>query len=254
MSRGKIIIKTSEEIEAMRHAGKILTETLDLLEKSVKIGMSTLELDQIAETFIRSHTGCRPGFKGYRGFTGSICTSINQEAVHGIPSSQRILKKGDVLGIDAGVFYKGLHTDACRTVILGEEVSPEIKNFVKVTKEALQRGVKQVQPGGHIGDISATIQETLERYDYGIVKECTGHGVGHNLHEPPEIMNVGQKGMGPIMLPGMVLAIEPISAMGQGTILTAKDGWTLYTKDGSLSAHFEATVLVTEMGYEILAK
>lgn len=253
MTKGNIIIKTAEEIEAMRYAGQILTQTLDLLESSVKVGMSTLELDQIAETFILSHPGCRPGFKGYQGFKGSMCVSINEEAVHGIPSAQRILQQGDIVGLDCGVYYKGLHTDACRTVIMGE-VDPEIKNFVKITKESLHAGIKQVCPGGHVGDISAAIQELLERYDYGIVKDCTGHGVGHNLHEPPEIMNVGKKGEGPRLQPGMVLAIEPISALGDGAILTAKDGWTLYTKDGSLSAHFEATVVVTEDGYEVIAK
>ena len=237
----------------MRHAGMILTKTLDLLEKSVKAGMSTKELDLMAENFILSHEGCTPGFKGYRGFTGSICTSLNEEAVHGIPSEKRIIKEGDIIGIDCGVYYKGLHTDACRTVIIGE-VAPEVRNFVKVTKESLQRGVKQIKPGGRIGDISAAIQETLERYDYGIVIDCTGHGVGHNLHEPPEIMNAGEKGTGEVMQPGMVLAIEPISAMGDGDIETADDDWTLYTVDGSLSAHFEQTVLVTETGYEILAR
>lgn len=237
----------------MRHAGAILTQTLDYLESVIKAGMSTLELDQLAETFIRSHEGCTPGFKGYHGFPGSICTSINEEAVHGIPSAKRILKEGDIIGVDCGVYYKGLHTDACRTVIAGQ-ISPEVKQFVKITKESLQKGIRQVRPGGRIGDISAAIQELLERYDYGIVRECTGHGVGHNLHEPPEIMNLGEKGTGPIMEPNMVLAIEPITAMGEGDILTAEDNWTLYTKDGSLSAHFEATVLVTDEGYEVLAK
>jgi len=247
-----IIIKTSEEIEAMRHAGRILTETLDLLAREVKVGISTAELDEIAENFIRSHEGCTPGFKGYHGFTGSICASINEEAVHGIPAKDRVLKEGDVVGLDAGVYYKGLHTDACRTFVIGE-VPHEVRQFVKVTKEALAKGVKQVRPGGHIGDISAAIQETLERFDYEPVIECTGHGVGHDLHEAPEIMNVGNRGTGPVMKAGMVLAIEPISAMGIGKIKTAKDGWTLYTADGSLSAHFEQTVLVTEEGYEILA-
>ncbi len=248
-----IIIKTPEEIIAMRHAGAILTKTLDLLEQSVKEGMSTLELDKIADDFIRSHEGCTAGFKGYHGFTGSICTSINEEAVHGIPSSERVLKNGDIIGVDCGVYYKGLHTDACRTFIIGD-VSPEVRQFVKVTKESLSKGVKQVRPGGRIGDISQAVQETLERFDYGIVVECTGHGVGHDLHEPPEVMNVGRKGTGPQMKPGMVLAIEPISAMEDGAIETAPDGWTLYTIDGSLSAHFEQTVLVTENGYEVLAK
>lgn len=237
----------------MRHAGKILTNTLDLLAKSVKVGISTKKLDEIAEKFIRSHKGCTPGFKGYRGFSGSVCTSINEEAVHGIPSLDRILQSGDIIGLDCGVYYKGLHTDACRTLIVGK-ASHEVKQLVKVTKEALRQGVKQVRPGGHIGDISAAIQGTLERFDFYPVIECTGHGVGHNLHEPPEIMNAGVKGTGPVMRPGMVLAIEPISAMNNGDIICSKDGWTLYTADRSLSAHFEETVLVTEKGHEILAK
>jgi len=247
-----IPIKSIEEIEAMRYAGQILTQTLDLLERSVKVGISTKELDVLAEDFIRSHPGCTPGFKGYHGFTGSICTSINQEAVHGIPSADRFLEEGDIVGLDCGVYYKGLHTDACRTFSVGS-VDNEIQQFLKVTKKSLQEGVKQVKPGGYIGDISASIQTVLERFDYGIVEDCTGHGVGHDLHEAPEIMNVGIKGTGPIMKPGMVLAIEPISTMGAGDIKTAKDGWTLYTADGSLSAHFEQTVLVTEAGHDILA-
>lgn len=249
---GEIIIKNQDEIEAMRHAGHILTEVLDLLAESVRVGISTEELNAIAENFILQHDGCRPGFKGYHGFPAAICASINEEAVHGIPSPERILKSGDIVGLDCGVYYKGLHTDACRTFLIGE-VLPDVRHFVKITKEALQRGIKQVRPGGRIGDISATIQQTLERFDYEAVVECTGHGVGHNLHEAPEIMNVGRKGSGPVMKPGMVLAIEPISAMGRGDICTAKDGWTLFTADGSLSAHFESTVLVTETGYEVLA-
>lgn len=248
----EITIKTPEEIEIMRYAGKVLTATLDKLASSVKEGVSTKELDNIAENFIRSHTGCTPGFKGYNGFPASLCTSINDEVVHGIPSFDRILQWGDIIGLDCGVFYKGLHTDACRTCIVGT-VPHEVKQFVKVTKEALQKCVKQVRPGGHIGDISSVIQETLERFDYSPVIECTGHGVGHDLHEAPEILNAGSKGTGPVMKAGMVLAIEPISAMGSGDVETAEDDWTMFTADGSLSAHFEYTVLVTEDGYEILA-
>lgn len=248
----KIHIKNNEEIEAMRHAGKILTQTLDLLTTSIVAGMTTAELDQIAEDFIRSHEGCTPGFKGYHGFTGSACISINHEAVHGIPSEKRIIQNGDIVGIDCGVMYKKLHTDACRTVMVGE-VDHDVKHFVKTTKSSLQKAIKQVKPGNQIGDISATVQSTLEQYGYGIVADCTGHGVGYDLHEAPEVMNVGQKRTGPVMKPGMVLAIEPISAMGEGDIKTAKDGWTLYTTDKSLSAHFEATVLVTETGHEVLA-
>jgi len=248
----EIHIKNQEEIESMRHAGEILSKTLDYLEGVVKAGMSTWELDELAEAFIRSHEGCTPGFKGYHGFTGSICVSLNHEAVHGIPSKKRIIEEGDILGIDCGVMYKKLHTDACRTVMIGE-VDHDVKHFVKTTKASLQKGIKQVKPGNHIGDISAAVQAALVQYDYGIVAECTGHGVGYDLHESPEIMNVGERGTGPEIKPGMVLAIEPISAMGEGDIETAEDEWTLYTKDGSLSAHFEATVLVTEDGYEILA-
>lgn len=247
-----IFIKTPEEIETMRYAGKILTKTLDLLMDSVEIGLSTKELDEIAEKFILSHEGCTPGFKGYNGFPASVCTSINEEAVHGIPSINCVLKDGDIIGFDCGVYYKGLHTDACRTAMVGD-VAPDVRQFVKVTKEALRQGVKQVRPGGRIGDISAAIQETLERYDYAPVIECTGHGVGRNLHEPPEIMNAGKRGTGSVMRAGMVFAIEPISAIGYGDIITAEDGWTLKTADGSVSAHFEETVLVTETGYEVLA-
>lgn len=249
---GDIIIKTPEEIEAMRHAGRILTETLDKLSEAAGEGVSTKELDRIAEEFIRSHEGCTPGFKGYHGFPGSLCTSINQETVHGIPSEERVLEKGDIIGLDCGVHYQGLHTDACRTVIIGE-VPPEIRQFVQVTDNALTQGVKQVRPGGYIGDISAAIQQELEQFGYAPVIECTGHGVGRDLHEAPEILNAGQRGTGPVMKAGMVLAIEPISAMGSGKIRQAKDGWTLYTADGSLSAHFEKTVLVTGNGREILA-
>jgi len=250
---GKIIIKTPEEIKIMRFAGGILTKTLDLLATSVRPGISTKELDEIAEKFILSHKGCRPGFKGYHGFPGAVCTSINSEVVHGIPSKDRILREGDIIGLDCGVYYRGMHTDACRTVIVGE-IPPEVKQLVKVTKDALRQGVKKVRPGAHVGDISAAIQETIERFDYAPVVECTGHGVGHDLHEPPEIMNAGIKNTGPVLKPGMVLAIEPISAMKSGEIKCSKDGWTLFTADGSLSAHFEETVLVTEKGREILAK
>jgi methionyl aminopeptidase len=249
---GAIPIKTQEEIEAMRHAGEVLTKTLDKLTAAVKVGISTKELDDIAEKFIRSNPGCTPGFKGYHGFPGSLCTSINEEVVHGIPLASRILREGDIIGLDCGVYYKGLHTDACRTAIAGKATF-EVKQFVKVTKEALQKAVKQVKPGGHIGDISEVIEEALLRFGYEPVVECTGHGVGHDLHEEPEILNAGDKGTGPVMKEGMVLAIEPISAMGSGEIRSSEDGWTLFTADRSLSAHFEYTVLVTEDGYEILA-
>jgi methionyl aminopeptidase len=247
-----IPIKTKSEIEILKKAGSILTATLDELGKHVCPGISTLELDRVAEEFIRSHEGAIPGFKGYYGFPGSVCVSINDEAVHGIPGSGRILKSGDIVGLDCGVQMQKLNTDACRTYLVGE-VDSEVIFFVNKTKEALSRAIKQVRSGGRIGDISAVIQRSLERYGYSPVIECTGHGVGYELHEAPEILNAGTKGTGPEMKAGMVLAIEPISAMGGGAVVTDQDQWTIRTADRSLSAHFEATVVVTEGGYEIIA-
>lgn len=247
-----IPIKTSAQIEAMRIGGVVLREALQAAAAAVCPGVSTAELDQIAERAILKHAGCTPGFKGYQGFPGTLCVSINDEVVHGIPTKTRTLKEGDIVGLDGGVVYKGLFTDACLTVIVGE-VQPEIRHFVKTTKQALDRAVKLVRSGVRIGDLSAMIQKTLEDQGYSPVVTCTGHGVGVELHEPPEILNAGRKGTGPEMKPGMVLAIEPISAIGKGDVFTSRDGWTIVTEDHSLSAHFEHTVLVTETGHEILA-
>ena len=249
---GKIPIKTPEQIRSMQKGGAILRKTLDLVSTAVKPGISTLELDQIAEDFIISNNGAKPGFKGYRGFPATLCTSVNEQVVHGIPSSDVILKDGDIVGIDCGVIYRGLYTDACVTVMVGE-MDPKVRHFVKITKKTLLQALKQVRPNGHIGDISAIIQKELETQGYSPVIECTGHGVGKGLHEPPEILNTGKKGTGPVMKAGMTLAIEPISAMDSGDVITADDGWTVITADGSLSAHFEHTVLVTDEGFEILA-
>jgi len=248
----EIQIKTPEEIEAQRHAGVILTEALNLLEASAKPGMTTMDLDKLAEDFIRSHAGCTPGFKGYHGFTGTICASINDEVVHGIPRSERVLKDGDIIGIDCGVMFKKLHTDACRTVIVGA-VDSKISRFVKTTQKSLQMCLQMVKPGGRIGDISAEIQRVLEEGGYAPVVECCGHGVGYDLHEAPEILNMGHKGKGPIMKAGMVLAIEPIALIEPSEIYTAKDNWTILSRNHALSAHFEHTVLVTDDGHEVLA-
>ena len=247
-----IPIKTPEQIEAMRHGGLILQECLKKVSEAVKPGISTFELDQLAEKFIRSNKGATPGFKGYRGFPATLCTSVNEQVVHGIPNKDVILKDGDIVGVDCGVIYDGLYTDACRTVLVGD-VKPEVRHFVKITKKALNQSVKRAVSGGYVGDISAVIQKILIDQGYSPVVECTGHGVGVNLHEPPEILNIGKKGTGPIIKPGMTFAIEPISAMKSGQVITAKDGWTVVTEDGEFSAHFEHTVLVTEDGYEILA-
>jgi methionyl aminopeptidase len=246
-----IPIKTEDEIRAMRHGGKVLHDVLDELEKAIRPGVTTKELDTLAETFITSHEGCKPGFKGYKGYPCSICTSVNNQVVHGIPDNDCVLKEGDIVGVDCGVFYNGLHTDACRTMLVGQ-VKPEVQHFVKTTKKTLFAAIKTVKAGARVGDISAAIQKNLEQQGYSPVTDCTGHGVGRVLHEPPEIMNVGQRNTGPVLKPGMTLAIEPISAMGSGKVETAKDGWTVITADNSLSAHFEHTVLVTEEGCEIL--
>ncbi len=247
-----IPIKTAEEIELMRQGGRILADALNMLSEKVKPGMTTLDLDLLAEDFIRSHNGAEPGFKGYRGFPGTLCTSVNEEVVHGIPRKDVVLMEGDVVGLDCGVLFGGFYTDACVSVLIGQ-ADPELNHFVKTTKKALQNALKQVREGAKVGDLSAVIQKTLEDQSYSPVIECTGHGVGKNLHEPPEILNAGHRGEGATLKAGMTLAIEPISAMGSGEVDTAKDGWTVITADGSLSAHFEHTILVTQSGFEILA-
>ncbi|MBN2087277.1 type I methionyl aminopeptidase [Candidatus Peregrinibacteria bacterium] len=246
-----IPIKTQQELNDMRIGGAILKEVLDKMYDVVKPGISTMEIDLIAEKIIRAHEGATPGFKGYSGFPATLCISINEEVVHGIPKEDRFLKEGDIVGLDCGVLYKGLYTDACRTYLVGK-VKPEVQKFVEITKKALNDCLKKVRPGNHIGDISEVIEDVLTSNGYSPVIECTGHGVGHNLHEPPEILNAGRKGTGPEIKPGMVFAIEPISTMGYGNIVTGDDDWTIITADNSLSAHFEHTVIVTEDGYEVI--
>ncbi len=247
-----ISIKTRDEIESMRYAGGVLRDTLQMLKEKAKPGMSTMELDELAERFILKHKGATPGFKGYNDFPNTLCTSINEEVVHGIPSKEVILREGDIIGVDCGVLHKNLYTDACLTLMIGE-VKPEIHHFLKTTKKALNQAIKKVIDGIHIGDISATIQKIIEAQGYSPIIECTGHGVGYDLHEPPEIMNVGTKGTGPILRAGMTIAIEPIASMGSENVITKEDSWTIATVDGSLSAHFEHTILVTKNGHEILA-
>lgn len=236
----------------MRYGGSILRGVLDFVAQQVKPGVSTAELNQIAEDFIARYPGAKPGFKGFKGYPAALCTSVNEEVVHGIPSSDVILQEGDIVGLDCGVLYQGLYTDAALTVPVGK-IDPAVYHFVKTTKKALSQALKVVRPAAHVGDISAVIQKTLEDQGYSPVIECTGHGVGVELHEPPEILNAGRKGQGPLLQAGMTLCIEPISAMGQGAVFTAKDGWTVITKDKSLSAHFENTLLITGEGCSILA-
>lgn len=238
------------QIESLRTAGKILRECLQATAAQVKEGMTTKEVDTFAENFIVA-AGGKPAFKGYNGFTGTLCTSVNDECVHGIPGS-RVLKNGDIIGLDGGVIYDGLYTDACITVPVGD-VPFETIRFLEVSKAALDAAVSVVKPGAHIGDISSMIQAVVEGGGYRCVNALTGHGLGSELHQYPDIPNTGTKGTGPVLPPWTLIAIEPITSMGKPGIRELADGWTIVTADGSLSAHFEHSVLVTVDGCEVLA-
>ncbi len=239
------------EIASLRKAGKILSDCLEYTAKAVKPGVTTLELDRIAEEFILDHEGARPAFKGYRGYPGTLCTSVNDECVHGIPG-RRVLDEGDIIALDCGVLLDGLNTDACITVPVGA-IADDVKKFLSVSSEALEMACALVAPGRRIGDLSHAVQKHVERNGFSCVHGLTGHGLGTNLHQYPDIPNVGKAGTGPVLPPHTIIAIEPITAMGRGAMRDNDDGWTISTADGSLSAHFEHTVLVTDEGYEILA-
>jgi methionyl aminopeptidase len=245
-----ISIKSKQEIEYMREAGSIVAKTHTLLEKAVAPGISTYELDQIAEDFIKSQDAT-PSFKGYMGYPASICASINNEVVHGIPSKKRILKDGDIISIDIGAFYKGYHGDAARTWAVGN-VSAEAEKLIEVTKESFYKGIEYAKDGCHLYEISAAIETHVEAFGYSAVRDLVGHGIGRELHEEPQIPNYKMKRRGPKLQPGMVLAIEPMINIGRYEVRWLDDDWTVVTMDGSLSAHYENTVLITEEGYELL--
>lgn len=244
-----IIVKTAQEIDIMRESGQVLNLVLAETAKQAVPGITTKELDSFAENLIRKHK-MKPGFKGYNGFPATLCTSVNEQIVHGIPGDYK-LKTGDIIGIDCGVKHQGLYTDSALTVLVGE-VDPNVQFFVKTVKKALNKCIKVVKPGNRIGDISNVIQKTIEQSGFSAVRDCVGHGVGRNLHEDPEICNFGRKGTGEKLEPGMTLAIEPIANRGSFQTRTLKDRWTVVSVDGSLSAHFEHTVAVTENGFEVL--
>lgn len=246
-----IHIKTPEEIAAMRECGKILAEILHELALFAKIGMRTGELNLKAETLM-AHANVAPSFKGYHGYPAVICTSINEEVVHGIPG-KRILKNGDIISIDCGVIHKGLHTDAAVAVMLGN-VKPEVQMFVKTVQQSLEKGLAQIRPGAKTGDIGFAVQQWIELHGYSVVRDFIGHGVGRQLHEEPEVPNCGKKGKGPVLLPGMVIAIEPIIAMGSRFVDILADNWTAVTRDGSPACQVEHTVAITPSGYEVLTK
>ncbi len=246
-----IKIKTEKEIAIIAEGGKILAQALYEVEKMVKPGITTLELDRAAEALILS-AGAKPAFKGYDGFPFSLCTSINEEIVHGIPSG-RILKEGDIIGLDLGVLYRDFHSDMAITVSVGK-VSFEAKRLINVTKKALKRGIKKVRPKNTTGDIGNTIQRYVEGQGYGVVRDLCGHGIGKDLHEDPKVPNFGKRGHGEKLVEGMVICIEPMVTAGDWHLTKSKDGYGYATKDGLLSAHFEHTIAITKKGSKILTE
>lgn len=245
-------VKTSQEVEAIRESGRMLATVLEKVVAAAKPGVTGLEIDELANSELKKLGGV-PAFLGYHGFPNSICISINDSVVHGIPND-RPFKDGDVVGFDFGVTYNGMITDAARTVIVGEPSKKAVEDLVKETKKSLDMAINAVRNGGSIGDISEAAQRVMDRGGYGIVRDLVGHGVGHNVHEEPEIPNYGLKGTGPKLKSGMTIAIEPMATMGDWRVVIDPDGWTIRTRDGSLSAHFEDTVLVTDDGCEILTR
>ena len=245
-----IELKSAREIALMRRGGHILSEVMDRLRTSVKPGMSTLEIDTDVEDFIRSR-GAVPAFKGYRGFPATVCISINEEVVHGIPSPTRHIKEGDIVGLDLGCIVEGYYADCAFTLAVGD-VPPRVQQLLDVTRESLERGITECRPGRRLSDVSHAIQLHVERHGFSIVRAFVGHGIGRALHEEPQVPNFGDPGRGPQLRAGMVLAIEPMVTMGSWEVRILDDGWTAVTKDGSLAAHFEHTIAVTESGPEVL--
>ena len=245
-----VVLKTSREIEIMREAGRISAMALRLVGEHVKPGVSTYELDKIAYDYIISQNA-KPGFLNYNGFPASACISINNQVIHGIPDKKTILKSGDIVSVDLGAVYEGYNGDNAATFVCGD-VSPEAERLIEVTKQSLYEGIKKALPGGRIGDISSAIQEYVESRGYSVVREFVGHGVGARLHEDPEVPNFGMAGRGVRLVPGMTIAIEPMINMGKPGVRTLKDGWTVVTQDGELSAHFEHSIAITKNGPIIL--
>ena len=246
-----ISIKSPREIELLRVAGEITGSTHNYLKPYIKAGITTKELDRLAEEYIRSR-GATPSFKGYDGFPGSICASINEEVVHGIPSNRK-LKEGDIITLDIGACYKGYHGDSAWTYAVGK-ITDEKKKLMEVTKESLFKGLEQVKAGNRIGDIGHAVLEYAESFGFGVVRELVGHGVGTDVHEEPDVPNYGKAHTGPILKEGMVIAVEPMITAGTREIFILDDDWTIITQDEKPAAHYEHTVLVTKDGYEILTR
>ncbi|MEX0753864.1 MAG: type I methionyl aminopeptidase [Actinomycetota bacterium] len=249
--------KNSDELDKMRIAGRITGETVALVMSEVRPGATTLDLDRIAETYIRDE-GATPSFKGYGGgrgappFPGSICTSINAEIVHGIPSAERVLVEGDLLSLDFGAIWDGFHGDSAVTVFVGEPPSAEAEKLVRATEESLEAAISQIRPGGRLSDLGHAAQQVAEGAGFSVVREYVGHGIGRKLHEDPQIPNYGPPGRGIELKSGLVIAVEPMVNVGGWETRMQPDEWTVVTADGSLSAHFEHTIAVTETGNEVL--
>jgi methionyl aminopeptidase len=245
--------KTDYEIDLMREAGRILALVHQNLGKAIRPGMSTLEIDRLGEEMIRSF-GCTPSFLDYYGYPASICVSVNEEVVHGIPRADRIIKEGDIVSLDAGVIYQGYHSDAARTVAVGE-ISPEAQKLIDVTRQSFFEGIQKAKAGNRLFQISTAISDYAESYGYGVVYDLVGHGIGSHLHEEPEVPNFRPRWprRGIRLRSGMTLAVEPMINMGTADVIWLDDGWTVVTADGSLSAHYENTILITDGGVEILS-
>ena len=246
-----IQLKSTREIDLMAEGGKILGATVQMLRREVRAGMSTMDLDAIGEAFIRSHPGATPAFKGLYGFPGTLCTSINQEIVHGIPSRKRVLRDGDVISIDVGVGYKGYFTDSATTVPVGV-VDAETTRLLEVTERSLVAGIAAAVPGNHLGDIGAAVQQVVEEAGFSVVRDLVGHGIGVAFHEDPQVPNYGKPKRGLKLVPGLTIAIEPMVNVGSPQTRTLPDRWTIVTVDGSRSAHFEHTVAITVDGNLVL--
>ncbi|MFW5999144.1 MAG: type I methionyl aminopeptidase [Halanaerobiaceae bacterium] len=246
-----IVLKSRREINIMYEANQIVAETLAYLKEEIVPGITTSHINRLGEEFIEGK-GAEPSFRGYRGYPASVCVSINEEVVHGIPSDERILEDGDIISLDIGAFYRGFHGDAARTFAVGN-ISREAEELIDITERSFFTGLQKAECGNHLSDISHRIQSFVENKNYSVVREYVGHGIGRDMHEDPQIPNFGPPGRGPKLKPGMTVAIEPMVNIGGYEVKTLADGWTVVTSDKSLSAHYENTIAVTENGPEILS-
>lgn len=246
-----VTIKSAREIELMREAGKILAVVHEEMEKALRPGMSTMDINRVGEQVIRDF-GCTPSFLNYNGYPAAICVSVNNEVVHGIPSKKHKLREGDIVSLDAGVCYKGYHSDAARTLAVGE-ISSGAKQLIEVTRQCFFEGIRYAKAGNYLHQISAAVNAYADRYRYGVVRELVGHGIGSSVHEGPEVPNFRQRRRGIRLIPGMTLAVEPMINMGKRDVEWLDDQWTVVTADGSLSAHYENTILITDGDPEILS-